>query len=180
MTGVGCTPASAHALAATPRARRCGDAQATWCTVPAPGARARPAAGRTRRARRALRRAPPSVARPSARTRACPRAARGSRSGVGANARTPSKPCSACSAGISGCSAMSGSSVDRRHDELVPQPLGILERSAAVVARDRARLGGEPLPPRSRAPPRSRRATRSCAPSRRRRGRAARPGTRRR
>ena len=148
MIGVGRPPTSAtrccHASCVLHR-RRPRD------VVDGAGARdaaARPAARRRRSSRRAGRRASPTASRPCASKPSFSRNSALRVSGSGEYARTPSKPCSASSRGISGCSATSGSSGTRRDHELVVQPFRIDEADDVAVARRRRRAR-----PRSRAPP---------------------------
>ena len=115
------------------------EAQATWCTVPAPGTPApRPAAGRRRRDRRgtaprASHACSPAGVKPSVPSRSSRLA-----SGAAANARTLSKPWRACSAGISGCLATSGASPVATTASSSPRPSGSSkpEPGAAAPRRD--------------------------------------------
>ena len=119
-------------------------------------------AGRARSSRRAARRAAPTRRR-----RAGSAPIRRSRSSAGRlparwlYARTPSKPWSASSAGISGCSATSGASPVASTTSSWPRPSGSAKRSDVALALDRDALGRRAARPRSRAPPASRRARRS-------------------
>ena len=118
-----------------------------------------PAPPRTRSSRRATRRASPSGS-PSARSRA----RRGTARCRVEIARVRADALEALQrelGGISGWSAIERLVGHGRDDELVPQPFRVGERDACR-RRARRRAGR----PRSRAPPRSRRARRPCAPSR--------------
>ena len=133
-------PAVRDARAAA-RARATSDGRPGTCPTPR-GARcprsgdpARPARRRTRSCRRGARRAAPTSRRRRARRRAPARAAPRERSGSVLYARTASKPWSACSSGISGCSADSGSSTPGRTASSWPSPSGSAKRSASSPTR---------------------------------------------
>ena len=127
------------------------DAQATWWTVPAPrDARARPAPGRAvegaaaaRRAR--SQRASPSGSKPSVCLQQLAPAL-----GSAANTRTPAKPCSASSSGISGCSAVKRRIGAGEQLELEAEPFGVGEAQAIAAARGRSALATAAAAPRSR------------------------------
>ena len=108
---------------------------------------ARPAAGRRRRGRRGSRRAPPRCRRRGSRSRARPRAGRGSRPGRRNRRAAKSKPWSACSAGTSGWSAISGSSSDARDAELVLEALRVAEAQHVSVALGVHALRGQAIGP---------------------------------
>ena len=65
-------------------------------------------------------------------------------SGSSANARTPSKPCSACSARNLGVTCDERGIRRRGDDELETEPLRVVEAEPALVAPGRDRLGAEP------------------------------------
>ena len=69
------------------------------------------------------------------------------RSGSAAYARTAWKPWSASSAGISGCLAISGSSVVSTDSELVGQALGVVEHEAVLEADRLVPASGKALGP---------------------------------
>ena len=126
----------ANALRATPPARPCstprrrdGPSRPRGCRRPTR------AAGHRRSGRRERRRVPPRRSRRSGRSRASPRAAPRLASGAAANARTLSKPWSACSAGTSGLRATSGASVVSTTASSSPSPSGSSKPSLPALRR---------------------------------------------
>ena len=111
------------------------------------GGRARPAARRRRSSRRGARRAAPTCRRPARWRPGAARAGSPRPAGCALYARTPSKPCSASSAGSRGARRSAASSAPALTTSSCPRPSRSAKRRRVAAALGRDALGAEALRP---------------------------------